>query len=132
MIKLVTRNCWWPEVMKDMQKYIDRCNIYQRIKNCTEVLVGKLIVNEIPERLWIYLTVDFITKLLVVVEKNVILVVCNRLSKISYFVATVGRISVEELTRLFRDNMWKLHGLLKSMILDRELQFAAELTKKLN
>ena len=91
--------------MKDMQKYIDRCNIYQRIKNCTEVLVGKLIVNEIPERLWIYLTVDFITKLLVVVEKNVILVVCNRLSKISYFVATVGRISVEELTRVFRDNM---------------------------
>ena len=105
MIKLVTRNCWWPGVMKDMQKYIDRCNIYQRIKNCTEVLVGKLIVNEIPERLWIYLTVDFITKLLVVVEKNVILVVCNRLSKISYFVATVGRISVEELTRVFRDNM---------------------------
>jgi len=88
-----------------MQKYIDRCHIYQKIKNCTEVLVGKLIVNEIPERLWIYLTVDFITKLLLVVEKNVILVVCDRLSKISYFVATVEETSAEKLTRLFRDNM---------------------------
>ena len=115
-----------------MQKYIDRCNIYQKIKNCTEVLVEKLIVNEIPERLCMYLTVDFITKLLLVVEKNVILVVCDRLSKISYFVATVEGTSAEELTRLFRDNMWKLHRLLKSMISDRELQFAAELTKKLN
>jgi len=105
MIKLVTRNCWWLGVMKNMQKYIDRCNIYQRIKNCTEVLVGKLIVNEIPERLWIYLTIDLITKSLLVVEKNVILVVCDKFSKISYFVATIGGISAEELTRLFRDNM---------------------------
>ena len=52
-----------------------------------------------------YLIVDFITKLLLVVEKNVILVVCDRLSKISYFVTTVGGTSAEGLTRLFRDNM---------------------------
>ena len=91
--------------MKNMRKYIDRCNIYQKMKNCTEALVGKLIVNEVPERLWMYLTVDFITKLLLVVEKNVILVVCNKLSKISYFVASVRGTSAEELTRLFRNKM---------------------------
>ena len=39
---------------------------------------------------------------------------------------------VEELARLFRDNVQKLHRLLESVVLDRELQFAAELTKKLN
>jgi len=33
--------------------------------------------------------VDFITKLLLVVEKNVILVVCDRLSKMTHFVAIV-------------------------------------------
>jgi len=32
-----------------------------------------------------YLTVDFIMKLLLVVEKDVILVVCDILSKIAYF-----------------------------------------------
>ncbi len=67
--------------------------------------MGKLIVNEIPEKLWVYLTVDFITKLLLVVEKNMILVVCDRLSKISYFMATVEGTSAEGLTRLFRNNM---------------------------
>jgi len=36
------------------------------------------------------------------------------------------------LTRLFRDNVWKLHGLPENMVLDREPQFAAELTKELN
>jgi len=33
------------------------------------------------------------------------------------------KISAEELARLFRDNVWKLHGLSESIISDRELQF---------
>ena len=33
---------------------------------------------------------------------------------------------------LFRDNVWKLHKLLESIISNRELQFATEITKKLN
>ena len=73
-----------------------------------------------------YLTVDFITKLPVVAEKDVILVMCDRLSKITHFVATT-----EGLARLFRDNMWKLHGLPESIVLDRGPQFAVELTKEL-
>jgi len=38
----------------------------------------------------------------------------------------------EGLARLFRDNMWKLHGLLESIILDREPQFVAGLMRELN
>jgi len=49
--------------------------------------------------------VDFITKLLLVARKDIILVVYNRLSKIIYFVATIEGISVEGLMRLFRDNI---------------------------
>ena len=33
---------------------------------------------------------------------------------------------------MFRNNVWKLHRLPESVILDRGLQFAAELTKELN
>ena len=83
----------------------------QRMKNRTEAPVGKLMVNEILEKTWTYLTVDFITKLLLVVEKDVILVVCNRLSKMAHFVATTEEMTAEGLARLFRDNVWKLHGL---------------------
>ncbi len=83
----------------------------QRMKNRTEAPVGKLMVNEILEKTWTYLTVDFITKLLLVVGKDVILVVCNRLSKMAHFVATTEEMTAEGLARLFRDNVWKLHGL---------------------
>ena len=39
---------------------------------------------------------------------------------------------VEGLARLFRDNVWKLHELLESVISDRGPQFAVGLTKELN
>jgi len=76
--------------------------------------------------------VDFITKLLLVAEKNVILVVCNRLSKMMYFVTTMEETSAERLARLFRNNVWKLHSLPESVVSDKGLQFAVELTKELN
>ena len=76
--------------------------------------------------------VDFIIKLPIVAEKDVILVVCDRLSKMTHFVATIEGTLVEKLVRLFRDNIWKLYKLLESMISNRELQFAANLMKGLN
>ena len=66
-------------------------------------------VNEVPEKLWTYLIVDFITKLPLVAGKDTILVVCDRLSKMAHFVATIEEISVKGLVRLFRDNVWKLY-----------------------
>jgi len=67
-----------------------------------------------------------------VAEKDTILVVCDRLSKMTYFVATMEGTTAEGLARLFRDNVWRLHGLSESMMSDRGPQFAAELTKELN
>jgi len=50
----------------------------------------------------------------------------------SHFVVTTEKTMAEGLARLFRDNVWKLHGLLESVISDRELQFAAGMMKELN
>ena len=111
---------------------MEGCDLCQRIKNRTEEVVGKLKLSEVPEKPWTHLMVDFIMKLLVVAGKDAILVVCNRLSKIMYFVATTEKMLAEGLARLFRDNVWKLHGLLESMVSDRGPQFVVELMKELN
>jgi len=58
-------------------------------------------------------------KLLVIARKDAILVVFNRLSKITHFVTTTEGTLVEGLARLFRDNVWKLHGLPESVVSDR-------------
>ena len=66
---------------------------------------GKLRPNQIPEKPWQHILVDFITKLLVSKGHDSILVVCDRFSKMFHFVATTEKMTVEELVRMFRDNV---------------------------
>ena len=130
--ELVTRNYWWPGVMRDMERYMEGYDMCQRMKNRMGEVAEKLKLSKVLEKSWTYLTIDFITKLLLVARKDTILVVCDRLSKITYFVATTEGTLAEGLARLFRDNIWKLYRLPESVVLDRRLQFAAKLTKELN
>ena len=89
------------------------------MKNRAEMLAGKLRPNQIPERPWQHISVDFITKLPVSKGHDSILVVCDRFLKMSHFVVMTEKTTVEGLARLFRDNVWKLHRLLESVISDR-------------
>ena len=70
--------------------------------------------------------------MLPITGKDTILVVYNRLSKIMYFVIIIEETSVKKLVRLFKDNMWKLHGLPESIISDKDSQFVTDLTRELN
>jgi len=119
-------------VTKEVKRYVEGCDQCQRMKNRAEMPVGKLRPNQVPERPWQHISVNFIMKLPVSKGHDSILVVCNRFSKMSHFVATTEKMTVEGLVKLFRDNVWKLYGLPKSMISDRGLQFAAGMTKELN
>ena len=56
----------------------------------------------------------------------------DKFIKIAHFVPTTERMSAEGLAQLFRDNVWKLHGLPDSIISDRGPQFVAEIMKELN
>ena len=102
---MVTRNYWWPGVTKNIGRYVKGYNLYQQMKNRTEEVTGNLKLEEVPEKPWMHILVDFITKLSIVAGKDVILVVCNRLSKMTHFVATTEGMTAEVLSRLFRDNM---------------------------
>ena len=49
--------------------------------------------------------VDFIIKLPLVQEYDIILVICNRITKIIYFVSTIEKTLVERVIRLFQNNI---------------------------
>jgi len=88
--------------------------------------------NSIPEKPWTHILADFITKLPLAQGYDTILVVVDRLTKMVHFIPTTERTSAEGLARLFRDNVWKLHGLPESIISDRGPQFTAGLMRELN
>ena len=68
-----------------MEKY----DQYQKIKSRAEIPVEKLKLNAVPERLWQYISVNFITKLLVFKDYDSILVVYDRFLKILYFIVII-------------------------------------------
>jgi len=103
-----------------------------KIKNQTQPPAGKLIPNSIPKKVWTHISADFIIKLPLAQGYNLILVVVNRFIKMAHFVPTIERTSAEELARLFRNNVWKLHRLPDSIISDRGPQFVVEIIKGLN
>ena len=132
MAELVARNYWWPGLTKEVGKYVEGCDTCQRHKNQSKAPAGKLMPNTIPEKLWSHILADFITKLPLAQGYNAVLVVCDCFSKMAHFIAITEKTSVEGLTRLFRDHVWKLHGLPESITLDRRVQFAAGIMKELN
>ena len=49
-MKLVTRNYWWPEVIRDIGRYVEGCNMCQRMKNRMEVTTKKLKLSKVLEK----------------------------------------------------------------------------------
>ena len=79
IVELVTRNYWWLGITRNIGKYVEGCDLCQRMKNRTKELAEKLKLSEVLKKLWLHLMVDFITKLSVVARKNAILVVSRSL-----------------------------------------------------
>jgi len=88
--------------------------------------------NSISDKAWTHISVNFITKLPLAQGYDSILVVVDQFTKMAHFVPTTEKTMAEGLARLFRDNVWWLHGLPESIISDRGPQFVAGLMRELN
>ena len=51
MVELVTKNYWWPEVIKKVKQYVEGYDQCQRMKNRMEIPARKLRLNTILEKL---------------------------------------------------------------------------------
>ena len=50
MVELVTRNYWWPGITRDVERYVEGCDLCQRMKNKMEEVAGKLKLSEVPRK----------------------------------------------------------------------------------
>jgi hypothetical protein len=74
---------------------------------------------------------DFITCLPVSSGHNAILVVVDRFSKMSHFIPCSDTITAKELSSLFLQNIFRLHGLPKYIVSDRGPGFTSKFWKEL-
>ena len=102
------------------------------MKSFPEKPAEKLKPNEATSQPWKDITTDFITGLPEAQGYNALFVTCCHHTKQAHIIPMSTTTSARGLATLFRDHVWKLHGLPETALLDRGPQFAAEFMKELN
>jgi hypothetical protein len=105
-LKLIRRKYFWPEMTRDIKKYVVIYDICQRIHIPRHRPYGELHPFLIPERLNQNLFINFITDLLSCKKrKNIqvydnILIMIDRYSKLAKYIATRKNLTAEGLVIL--------------------------------
>jgi transposase InsO family protein len=120
-LALVSRYYYWPKIYDSIQRYIRSCHVCQRAKASREAYQGLLKPLSIPEHRWQDISMDFIQDLPIASGYTNILVVVDRLSKMAH-VLPCNDITAPATAKLFLQ-VWKLHGLPRTITSDRGSQF---------
>src|SRR5882724_5787210 len=129
---LVAHNFWWPGMGHYIAEYTKGCDLCNHTKNYPSALAGKLMPNCIPDRHWQTISVDLITELPRSHGYDTIMVIVDRLSKRAHAILTTSDVTASGIAQLFRDHVWKLHGLPEEVISNRGTQFVSNFTRSLS
>jgi len=122
-LKRLKQLFFWKGMNKDVQKYIRECVVCQACKYTTNAPYGLLQPLPIPKGVWEDISMDFVDGLPKSLGKEVIWVVVDRLSKYAHFVALSHPYSAETVAQAYMDNIFRLHGIPKSIVSDRDAIF---------
>jgi hypothetical protein len=131
-LELVTRNYWWPGITKLVNKYVSSCIICLKDKGSHFAPTGPLLPLPIPSLPWEHITADMIVKLPLSNGYDSILVVVDCLTKITHLIPTNKSIMAVGVAKLYLNNIFWLHGLLKEWTTDQGPQFASQVIRELH
>jgi transposase InsO family protein len=130
-LELVSRNYWWPQMSRYIGQYVKTCDPCLRTKIQRRRPIGELHPLPTPENRWDVISVDFIVELPDSHGYDAVMNVVDSVGKRAHFIPTNTTITALGAARLFLHNVWKLHGLPRSIVSDRGPQFVAEFTREL-
>ena len=85
----------------------------------------------VPTRPWESVSLDFITCLPNVEGYDAILTVVCTLTKMAHFIPCTSTVNARQLAKLFLDNVYRLHGLPRFLIGDRDTRYTSQFFKHL-
>jgi len=128
--ELISRRYYWPKIREDIKRFIKNCDKCQRTKVVRDAPYGLLQSNEAPNRPWKSIAMDFITDLPKSEGYDTILVVIDRLTKMSHFIPCWKDLDTRQFANLFMQEIVRLHGLPHDIITDRGTLFTSDLWKE--
>jgi len=80
---------------------------------------------------WKDISIDIIGPLPKSNEKNVIVVIVDKFTKMIQLKATTTNISLEEIVKIYQDEIWKLHRVPRTILSNRGPQFTSRFMEDL-
>ena len=132
----IARSFKWQGMRKDINDFVHKCHQCQINKASNQSPGGLLNPVEIPDRPWECISMDLITSLPTTKDGNdAIIVWVDKLTKMVHLTACRTDINAEQYADAMFNTVFKLHGLPKKIVSDRDARFTgkfmSELTKLL-
>jgi hypothetical protein len=113
----------WKGLKIDVLRFVRECNVCQKNKAEHTHPVGLLQPLLIPEQKWESISMDFIIGLPQVQGKDYIYVVVDRLTKFAHLFSIPSQYSTTHVAKLFFREVFRLHGLPKTIFSDWDNRF---------
>jgi hypothetical protein len=132
MITTLRKQFYWPNMKNETVEYLSKCLDCQQVKVEHQHLTGLLQPLPIPEWKWEIISMDFITGFPKTQRQNdSIMVVIDKLSKSAHFIPVKSTYKVINIAEIFMKEIFRLHGIPKMVISDRDVKFTSNFWKEL-
>ena len=117
---------------KDVTEYVSKCLTCQQVK--AEHQVPSSLLNPLPilQLKWVNITMDFVSGFPLTQKKHdSVWVIVDRLTKSTRFLPVRLDYSIDRLAELYVNEIVRLHGILISIVSDRDPRFTLRFWKEL-
>jgi hypothetical protein len=132
MVTTLRKLFYWPNMKGETTEYLSKCLDCQQVKVEHQHPAGLLQPLPIPEWKWEIISLDFITGLPKTQKQNdSIMVVIDKLSKSAHFIPVKSTYKAINIAEIFMKEIFRLHGIPKMVISDRDVKFTSTFWKEL-
>ncbi|MCO5575331.1 hypothetical protein L7F22_029131 [Adiantum nelumboides] len=122
-LNAIRRSYFWPGMKGDILRYVKQCLSCQRIKAERIKLPGQLKPLDIPQMKWECISMNFVTGLPSVADYDSVYVVLDMLTKVAHLIPVKTTYTASDIIRIFIKEIFRLHGLPKRIVSDRDAKF---------
>jgi RNase H-like domain found in reverse transcriptase/Reverse transcriptase (RNA-dependent DNA polymerase)/Integrase zinc binding domain/Chromo (CHRromatin Organisation MOdifier) domain len=129
-LEVVQRRYWWPGITADVDRYVETCDICQRMKAPRHKPYGLLVPLPCPTEPWKDISMDFITglppSLRMGTACDAVVVLVDRFSKMVRYIACSADIDAAGLAEKLIDEVFSKLGVPWSIVSDRGSIFTSK------
>ena len=128
--KIISNRYYQPGIVIDINRYVRNCNNCCRFiipQDKTLGLLKPLLIPNCPQQ---YIFIDFYKLPIDRDGYNIVIILVNYFNKHLFLIPYYKNINTKEVARLYIYYVYRIYGLLDTIILDRRLQFMSAFQNK--